>query len=174
MHFIYNAAFLIAGYKWGDWKQWKLYYPTILFFIIGDLLKNFLLHHHPMWSYEETIFGQQILMNHTFISLMIMIIVYPATVLIYLGRFPDSKEKGAFWILLWIFLYTFVEYINKQFLSLIHHHNGWHIGWSILFNFMMFSMIKLHHKNPLLALALSCIWIVFLWKVFNVPVENMR
>jgi hypothetical protein len=174
MHFIFNALFLIAGWKWGDWKRWRAYYPTILFFICGDLLKNFLLYNYPMWTYEESILGESILSNHTFISLMIMFVVYPSTILIYLGRFPNTKGKQFFWYSLWVFIYSLTEYINYRYLSLIHHHNGWTIGWSILFNMIMFFMFWVHHKNPLVALAISAIWVIFLWNVFDVPVRTLR
>lgn len=29
--------FVLAEIKWGDWRGWKKYYPTIQFFIIKDL-----------------------------------------------------------------------------------------------------------------------------------------
>jgi hypothetical protein len=174
MHFIFNALFLIAGWKWGDWKRWRDYYPTILFFICGDFLHNFLLYNYPMWTYEESILGESILSNHTFISLMIMFVVYPSTILIYLGRFPNTKGKQFLWYSLWVFIYSLTEFINYRYLSLIHHHNGWTIGWSILFNMIMFFMFWVHHKNPLLALGISAIWVIFLWNVFDVPVRTLR
>jgi hypothetical protein len=31
------ALFLFAAIKWGDWRKWRNYYPTILFFMVGDL-----------------------------------------------------------------------------------------------------------------------------------------
>jgi len=37
MNFVYGFLYLFAAWKWGDWKNWREYYPTILFFIIGDL-----------------------------------------------------------------------------------------------------------------------------------------
>lgn len=43
-----GAIFIITCWKWGDWKNWKLYYPTIQFLIIGDLKANFLLYNKPL------------------------------------------------------------------------------------------------------------------------------
>lgn len=174
MHFIYNALFLIVGVKWGDWRNWRDYYPTILFFIIGDLLKNFLLYNYRMWTYQETIIGESILRNHTFISLMIMFIVYPVTILIYLGRFPKSIQKQILWISLWVFIYISIEYINLHYLNLINHHNGWNIGWSLLFTIFMFIMFRIHFKQPLWAWGLSVIWIILLWRIFDVPLERIK
>ncbi|MCM3764480.1 CBO0543 family protein [Neobacillus niacini] len=174
MHIIYNALFLLAAIKWGDWKRWRDYYPTILYFICVDALKNFLLFNHKMWTYKETFFAENLLQNHTFINLMIMAIAYPATVLIYLGRFPDEKWKQIVWMSLWIFIYWIVEYINRNYLDLIHHHHGWNMWWSFLFLVVMFSMLKIHHKNPLLAWFLSVLFTLFLWNVFDVPIEKMK
>jgi hypothetical protein len=174
MHFFFNGVFLLAAIKWGDWRRWKEYYPTILFFIIGDLLQNFILYNHWMWTYQETIFAEHILKNHTIISLMIMFIVYPSTVLIYLGRFPQVRWKQMLWIGFWISLYLGVEYINLKYLHLIRHHNGWTLQWSLLFNIIMFFMLKLHMKKPLLVWILSFLWILFLLKILHVPIDKMK
>lgn len=174
MHIIFNALFLLAAIKWGDWRRWRDYYPTILFFIVGDLLKNYLLYNYWMWTYQETIFAETILINHTIISLLIMFIVYPSTILIYIGRFPQVKWKQVLWLSFWISLYSVVEYINLHYLNLIRHHNGWNISWSVLFNIVMFLILRIHYKKPLLAWGLSVIWILFLLKMFNIPIDKMK
>jgi hypothetical protein len=174
MHLIYNGLFLLAAIKWGDWKHWMKYYSTILFFIIGDLLKNFLMYNHSVWTYQETIFAENLLRNHTIISLMIMFIVYPSTALIYLPRFPDSGVKRVGWVALWVFLYSSVEFINLHYLKLIKHHNGWSMMWSFIFNIIMFSTLIIHFKKPLIAWAISIIWVIFLLNMFNVPVDRMK
>lgn len=127
-----------------------------------------------MWTYQETIFAEGILQNHTIISLMIMFIVYPSTILIYLGRFPHVRWKQMLWIGLWVSLYLGVEYINLNYLHLIRHHNGWNIQWSLIFNIIMFIMLRLHIKKPILAWALSFVWILLLLKMFHVPIDKMK
>lgn len=59
MHFVFNGL-LLAGIKWGNWRRWRDYYPTILFFIIGDLLYSCLLYNHQLWAYQEIFFGVHI------------------------------------------------------------------------------------------------------------------
>ncbi len=174
MHLIFNALFLVAGIKWGDWKGWRYYYPTILFLISVDLFKNFLLYNYDMWSYQEVFFGEILLQNHTIINIMIMVIVYPATILIYLGRFPKERSSQLIWVSSWIGIYWIVEYINLKYLNLIDHHNGWNMGWSFLFLIVMFPMLNIHHKNPLFAWILSLIFILFLWNMFDVPMEKLK
>ncbi|MGG3563049.1 CBO0543 family protein [Neobacillus rhizosphaerae] len=174
MHIVLNALFLLAGIKWGDWKNWKAYYSTILFFIGGDLLKNSLLHNHRMWSYQEVYFGQQFLIGHMAINLMIAIIVYPATILIYLGHFPRSIKKQILWVSLWVFLYSGIEGINFYFLNLINYDHNWNLLWSIFFNIVMFTVLRVHFLKPLLAWAISIIWMIFLWNWFNVPMNVFK
>ncbi|NWQ42745.1 hypothetical protein MLOOGBEN_18745 [Bacillus sp. EB106-08-02-XG196] len=174
MLLLYVALFLFAALKWGDWRNWRDYYPTILFFMIGDLLKNFIFYNHWMWTYKETMFLENILRNHTIINLMIIFIGYPSTIFLFLGRFPNVRWKQGLWISFWVFLYSILEYINLHYLYLIRHHNGWSMTWSVIFNIVMFPMFFIHHKKPLFAWILSAIWILFLLKMFPIPLEKMK
>lgn len=174
MHFIFNLLFVLAAIKWGDWKNWKVYYPTYLFFIGGDLFKNLILDDYRLWSYKETFFGSNILYGHLVISFMIMALVYPSTLLIYLGNFPKTRFKKLLWVLFWVFLYSLVEIINVEFLNLFEHHRGWNIAWSVLFNIVMFTVLKIHVSRPLLAWSISILFLIFLWNVFDIPKESLK
>lgn len=132
MYILMNTLYLIAGMIWGDWRNWKKYYPTILFLIVGDFLYNFLLYKKPMWLFHDII-----LPNHTMITLLSMTISYAATVLIYLGRFPDGWGKRFLWFLLWSGIFLSFEYINSKF-GFISYYNGWNIWWSALFTGIIF------------------------------------
>jgi hypothetical protein len=174
MLILYVVVFLLAAIKWGDWRNWSNYYPTILFFMVGDLLKNFLYYQHWMWTYKETMFAENILRNHTIINLLVIFIGYPSTLLLFLGRFPLTKWKQGLWVAFWVFLYSILEYINLHYFYLIRHHNGWSMTWSVIFNIVMFPMLYIHHKKPLLAWGLSAIWILFLLMMFPIPLEKMK
>jgi hypothetical protein len=171
MHLVFNGLFLIAGMKWGDWRNWRKYHSTILFFWFGDLLYNVLCHDYLMWEYKESIFAQNILSNHIVITLLIMLVAYPASVLIYLGNFPKGKMKIILWVLFWVTLYSLVEYINLRYLDLVAHHNGWTMGWSVLFNLVIFPMLWLHYKYPIKTLLVSMFIIIFFITYFNVPIR---
>ncbi|WP_102348491.1 CBO0543 family protein [Bacillus sp. Marseille-P3661] len=171
MHLLFNGLFLIAALKWGNWQDWRKYYSTILFFWFGDLLYNFLCHDYIMWEYKESIFAETLLSNHTIISLLIMFVAYPATVFIYLGKFPQGPSKMVLWVLFWITLYSVIEYINLRYLDLVSHHNGWSMGWSVLFNMIIFPMLRLHYKYPIIALVTSIPVILFFVIYFNVPIK---
>lgn len=168
MYLFINALYLIAGYLWGDWRNWKKYYPTILFFMVGDFLYNFLLYEKSMWVFHDLI-----LPNHTMITLLAMTISYAATVLIYLGRFPLGWKKQTLWFLIWSGIFMFAEYVNSK-LGFITYHNGWNIWWSALFTGIIFMILPIHHKRPLLAWGLSIVIIVSLLSIFNVQISEMK
>jgi hypothetical protein len=170
MHLIFNGIFLGASLRWGDWRNWRKYHSTILFLWFGDLLYNVLCHDYRMWEYKESIFAENLLSNHTIISLLIMFVAYPATVLIYLSKFPKGTYKSISWILFWVTLYSLIEYINLKYLNLVSHQNGWTIGWSVLFNLILFPMLWLHFKKPIIALLTSIPIILFFVIYFNVPI----
>lgn len=171
MHFIFNFLFLLAALKWGDWRNWKLYYPTYLFFIGGDLFKNALLDDYRLWSYQETIFATNILFGHYVINFLIMLVAYSSTILIYLGNFPKQRYKQILWLLFWVALYSLIEFINLKYLHLFEHHYGWSMHWSILFNLVMFTVLKIHVKKPLLAWGISIVFFIIIFQAFHIPKE---
>ncbi|MBB6447226.1 CBO0543 family protein [Bacillus benzoevorans] len=168
MYIFINLLFLIAGCKWGDWRNWHQYYPTILFLIIGDLLYDFLLYNKSMWLFHDLI-----LPNHTTITLLSMAVTYSATVLIYLGRFPEGWRKRSLWFLLWLGIFSLAEFINHEF-GFITYHNGWNFSWSILFTVIIFLLLPIHYKKPLAAWVLSLIIILSLLSIFNVNLDDMK
>jgi hypothetical protein len=168
MYILINTLYLLAGIIWGDWRNWKKYYSTILFFIMGDFLYNFLLYNKPMWVFHDLI-----LPNHTTITLLAMTISYTATVLIYLGRFPKSWIKRSLWFLLWSGIYLSIEYIDSK-LGFITYHNNWNFWWSALFTGIIFFILPIHYKKPLLAWALSLVIIISLLNTFDVKISDMK
>lgn len=168
MYILINVFYLIAGIIWGDWRNWQRYYPTILFFMIGDFLYNFLLYNKSMW-----IFHDLILPNHTMITLLAMTISYTVTVLIYVGRFPIGWKKRSLWFLLWSGIFLSLEYVNNK-LGFITYHNGWTMSWSILFTAIIFLILPIHHKKPLLAWLLSIVIVMSLLTIFEVKISDLK
>ncbi|WP_442598750.1 CBO0543 family protein [Neobacillus sp. D3-1R] len=169
MHILLNGIFLLAAAKWGDWRHWQKYYPTFLFFIGGDLFYNAVLHKHRLWIYQETIFAENLLFGHLVINLMIMAIAYASTILIFLGHYPQSKVKQVLWLLLWIFIYCLIEFINTKFLNLLTYKHGWNMPLSILFNFVMFPVLRIHMNRPLIAWGISILFFIFLYNYLGIP-----
>ncbi|WP_462409846.1 CBO0543 family protein [Neobacillus sp. Marseille-QA0830] len=172
---IYACVWLAALFKWGDWRNWKAYYPTILFFILGYFLYLYLLSdRYPMWRYSPPNIDQQSGITNTHVALSIMLIKYPATILIYLSKFPNGQIiKKVLYILCWVIIFAVNEFIDRKG-HLIKYYNGWNYYWSILFNAVMFFLLWVHHKKTMLAWVLSILFIVFLWKSFHVPSSVFR
>lgn len=176
MHLIIGVIFILASFKWGDWGKWREYYPTILFFIVGDLLYNFLLADYPMWIFQPSQLEVNILPNHTLVSLYTMITYYPASIIIFLYKFPYHQHhlKKLGYILAWSIFYILLEFVEYTIADTISYQHNWNIGWSFLFNILMFVILAIHHLHPRRALAISFFVIVGLCLLFQVPVSNMR
>lgn len=168
MYILINGLFLIAGFIWGDWRNWKEYYPTILFLIVGDFLYNILLYDKSMWVFHDLV-----LPNHTLITILAMTFSYSATVLIYLGRFPNGLKKRILWFLFWSGIFLILEYVNNK-LGYITYHNGWNMLWSVIFTAIIFLILPIHHKRPLLAWGLSIVFILYLLTVFDVKISELK
>jgi hypothetical protein len=169
MHLMIAGVAVFAAWRWGDWRNWKKYYPTILYMIIANFLYNILTYHYPIWKYQKSIFQ-----NHTLTDIFNSFIVFPATLLLYLPNFPQKGiMKKVRYILIWILIYIAAEWILSR-LGFFSYYNGWNIMWSAFFNIIMFTMLRVHYKNPLLAWPLSLFIVIFLIWYFDVPIKNLR
>lgn len=118
-------------------------------------------------------FHDLILPNHSIITILSMVISYTMTVLIYLGRFPIGWKNRILWFLLWSGIYLAIEYTNSK-LGFITYHNGWNMSWSVLFTAIIFFILPIHHKRPLLAWGLAIIIILSLLSIFDVKISDMK
>jgi hypothetical protein len=173
MHIAILTLFILAALKWGDWKNWQKYYPTFLFFMIGDLLYQFLLMNKPMWLFHTSPLDKDLLPNHTIISLAKMVIQYSATILIFLGNFPKKIGNQAIWIMFWIMIYISIEsFAVTQ--GIISHHNNWSLLWSVYFNLGLFTIVAVHYFRPGLAWILSFFNVLFLWHAFDLTLDILK
>ncbi|WDL96807.1 CBO0543 family protein [Alicyclobacillus sp. ALC3] len=169
-HVVASLAWLLAAWKWGDRRNWRQYYSTIQFIIIGDLLYNLFADEHPMWRYAPT----PILPSHTTTNLLVIFVIYPAVGLLFLSHFPGkSILKQASYFLAWAGLWSSVEWIT-WLLHLITYHNRWSFWYSILFNVMTFFTLRLHYRNPPWAWLMSGIVIGLLLFHFRVPIGTSK
>lgn len=176
---IYNAIYafvwIFALWKWGDLKQWKKYYPTFLFFLIGDFIYLYLLSDRfPMWKYTPQSIDKGMGLTNSHIVFSVMAVKYPITLLLYLSHYPEGNLfRQAAYIAFWVVLYAINEGADLL-MHLIKYYNGWSLWWSTLLNTVMFSMLRIHYLRPWLAWVLSLAFIVFLWMVFDVPSSVFR
>jgi hypothetical protein len=158
---------VFSAWKWGDWKNWRQYLPTIQYFIMADMLYNLFTQDYPLWSYPNP---PNILPNHMSNNLFIMFVIYPSTLLILLYRYPKNNFiKQFLYILVWNVLWLIFEYF-VVYKGLCVYTNGWTYTWSIIFVFIMIPMLVLHHKRPLWAYIMSVPITVFLLLWFKVPI----
>jgi hypothetical protein len=146
LQIIQPLIFIIAAFIWGDWRNWKKYYPTILFIICLDFFSSILMYKHQLWTYEESF----LIPNHTLTDFFISFSMFPAVVLIFLANYPKKVVAQISWTLLWIFIFSLTEYI-AILSGIATYHNGWNLGWSVLFNCITFPTLHLHYNKPLWA-----------------------
>lgn len=149
-------------WKYGDWRNWKLYYPTIEYLIIGDLAYNILTTRMPLWSYNIKF------INNISTDFLVTALIYPCTVIMFLTYYPKLMKKQVPYILFWVFIYSSAEYIASISGSFVYS-NGWTIGWSILFNGIMFPLLYLHYKRPLWVWPISMALALIVLNIFKIP-----
>lgn len=166
MFFLLVLIFLLACLKWGDWKNWKCYYSTILFFIAGDYIEAYVTSVKSLWEYSATIFSGKV--THLVTSL----IIYPSIILVLLPFYPKSgASKKALYILMWVLILTVLEYIEIKFGILVYS-NGWCFMYSVLFDCVMIPLLILHQRKPPLAWLSALIFGSIIGFAFRLPVFN--
>jgi hypothetical protein len=175
MNLVFGLIYVFLGWKFGNWKDFNKYYSTLLYLIIGDLLSQFLLFNHRMWMFHpvgkiDEWFGMK---SHIVIVLIKMVVQYPATIAIFLGRITSSKSQQILSIILWSGIYAINELVG-MFSGVLTYHYGWNFWWDCTFNIMMFIMIFIHYKKPILAWILTIPIILGLWWMFDIPFSVLR
>jgi len=166
-HILLAIISIFICFKYGDWRNWKNYYPTILFFILSSVVCILLTYNHPLWLYESKILG------HTFCDLLISITVYPSTVLIFIPNFPKKITKIILHISIYVAVYTIPEFIAVK-LGYFTYHNGWNIWCTVIFNYIMFPMLMLHYKKPIYAWIIALISPHILFFIMKIPYNSIR
>lgn len=127
-----------------------------------------------MWKYNPQGVDENIGLTNSHVSLSVMAIKYPATVLVYLSNYPEKgKIKQILYIGFWVLIYGVNELIDIS-ANLFKYFNGWNFWWSLLFDVVAFVILRIHFNKPLLAWLLSFAFMLFLWNIFNVPSTVFR
>lgn len=155
-----------ACWKWGEWKRWREFYPTILYAIIGDIAYNFIFFDYPLWEYENFI-------NHSFSDLFVAAVVFPSVIILFFTHWPAVRWKKPVYILVWSVGLTLLEYLSKA-LDFMSHSNGWNIFWSFGVYIGAFILIRLHYKHPLVVWPISGLLAVLTALIFRLPFEAIK
>jgi len=93
LHIMISIVLVLICIVKGYWRRWKEYYPTILFFIVGDLAYNFIFYNHSLWEYGMPIWPS---LGHSYIDLYWAVIIFPYIVILFLTFFSAEKNQTAF------------------------------------------------------------------------------
>ena len=169
MRLLVFITFILCAFKWGDWKNRKRYYSTILFFMLCSFYYIAIYHNYPLWKYEPMP-PLSFLSNSTLIALSITFIVFPCTTLIYLGNYPHGNKQYLY-VAMWIGLYTLIETV-MFLLHGITYHNGWNLAWSFVFNMVIFSTIRFHFLRPWIGWVQGTVFAICFAFVFGFPTNQ--
>lgn len=146
MHFLIALFWILVSLKWGNWKNWRAYHATMLYFSAANLFyylivqKDWLWVHIPDKLTRYFIFTDPV---HIFIS-------QPFACLVFLSTMPKKKYAIVLHHIKFIAIFTVFEwfYLKTDYIA---YQNGWNLWWSLVFNFVMFPMLLLHHWKLFLA-----------------------
>jgi hypothetical protein len=155
-------GYAVLCYKYGDWKRWQQFYPTILYVIIGDLSYNALFPDKLLWRYE-------LLFNHIFGNFLFTFFVFPSVIILFLTHYPSGLLKEILYIGFWTILNGTIEYISFLNGSITFHY-GWNIFWSLGLYFIAFILIRLHTKYPLIVWPVSLTFALLTMLIFQQPI----
>jgi hypothetical protein len=168
MLIVVAVFFVICAYRWGDWKNWYHYYPTMLFFGFGDLAYSCLFIRKMLWQYHSPIFP---LIPHILLSFFWIFAIFVPTILLFLPRFPKKTFSRILYILLWAALYIIIEWLLGM-LGYFEYSNSWSLLHSIVFDCLVFPLLYLHYKKPIPAWAFMFIGAIIALVLFKVPLLN--
>ena len=170
-HIILTLLTILIAWKWGDWRNWKLYYPTMLYFIIGDLSYIILSSHKHLWEYESRI------LSGDFIECLIAFVVFPCSCLIFFQLYSKISNYNRIiyipFFLSCALIYTSVEWLSSRF-GFISYHYGWNIYWSFALNCMTSPLLLLHYKKPLWVWLPSIAFAFLVIYRFKLPFSIMK
>lgn len=159
---IFGIISIIACLKWGDWRHWQLYYPTVLYILIGDLVTDYLLYGKGLWAFCNAT------EKYPALDMTVMLLIYPSTVILFLSHYPKPPGRQALYILMWAGMYITVEALANALGGFLYH-NGWNLWYSLIFDLSMFPLLILHHRKPLFVWPISAVLCFALLWWFRVP-----
>ncbi|RYG73505.1 hypothetical protein EU245_06415 [Lentibacillus lipolyticus] len=163
MHVIVLLLAVAAVWYFVAWRHFHEYQATIWYMVAMNLLYYFFTADYRLWTLHSNV-G----IPPAVIDLLYTFVLFPCTVMTFLSRYPHQLGKQMVHTGKWIIIYFVGEWIGCL-VGAIHYHHGWSLGWSGLFLVVMFLMLQLHDKRPVLAYGLSVVIIAFLLYWFEVP-----
>lgn len=162
--------FILAAWRFGDWKNRAKYYPTVLFVMVVNLAASFITYHHALWYYNP----DALVRTQTALELINSFVMLPSATFIYLSRHPLTDNGRCFgYMLLWVGIFSSFEYMDKT-IGGIAYKNGWSWQISTLFDIAMFSIIRVHYTRPFWAWLACLVITAIILIVFNFESAEMK
>jgi hypothetical protein len=163
------SLWVFLGFKFGDWRNYKKYYPTIQFMALGDLIYCLVFYKKHLWTLQSDI------LLFPYLDFITIITTFAFSVLLYLTHYPHKGNyiSQAVYIAFWVLLYTFLE-LALSFLGVITYDNGWILAYSLIHNIYQFIYLRIHHSNPMIAWILAFATLAIAMIIFKIPVLKIK
>jgi len=163
-----SLIWALVTLRWGRWKEWKTYYPTILFFIAGDFIHEYIVSAKPLWR-----FAPDPLFSGVSEHLIASFIIFPCTVILLFTFYPKLKSwtRKTLYIALWVLIYIAGEYLALK-LGYYVHENGWSLAYSTLMDCLVFPLLIIHQRKPQIAWLLCFLIATFIVFWFKLPASH--
>jgi hypothetical protein len=166
---ILSISWIIVAIKFGD-RDWRKYYPSMLFAALANALYEVLCYKYHLWQMEPNGVG------YSMIPMLLLILVgMPLSTWVFLSNYPYKSGifKKGIYVLFFVVVFIVLEYLSIK-VGAISYHNGWNLGWSLIFVIVMFMVIRLHFTRPILALIISMPFSLLLCMIFEVTLDKMK
>lgn len=167
--FILTISLLIVTWRYGDWRNWRKYYPTILYIVLVNLFSYVLTFNYPLWLFHKTFLIPNRMLNEFRLDFLFM----PALILLYLTYYPFgvARLRQFVYIMAWGTFCSLAEAFY-MFTNVYTYHNGWSIWWSAIVWYLMFVVMAIHLKKPPWAWLICLFFSVFVIFYFNIPLGS--
>lgn len=167
MHILHCFIWIGVALKWGDWRNFWRYYPTMLFFVLGNFIHSIVFYNFSQWFYISAY------LPHNLINLVAAFTIFPSTILLFIPFIPKKPSCQMLYIIKWVIIYTLVELFFYS-IGLVKYYNGWNLGWSALHNLYQFPILILHDMNPALAWFFSSVIFTAIVLIFKLPLSSIN
>lgn len=154
------SGVLFICLKFSAWKDWKKYYATIQYAVLWSFIYSLVYYRKPLWIFTK-------LISPVINDLIYTLILAPFTLMLFLTYLPPKYFKQIKYIVIWAVLYTIAEWI-LLYHGYVRYDESWNILLSFAFNIMLFSLVTMHFKKPLLTWAITIILALGFMKLFPV------
>ncbi|MFD2446028.1 CBO0543 family protein [Bacillus sp. CGMCC 1.16607] len=166
---ILSILWILVAIKFGD-RDWKKYYPSMLFAALGNAIYEILCYKYQLWQMEPN--G----LKYSIIPMLLLILIgMPLSTWVFLSHYPyhSSLFRKMLYVSFFIAAFIILEYISIKIGAITYHHD-WNLGWSFFFVVVMFYVIRIHYTRPLVALILSVPFSILLCIIFEVTLDKMK